>query len=90
MAVEEVEGFKKSGRLTGGMLPKIDACVRALQGGVRRTHIINGLKPGALLREVFTNAGPEVVVSASGDGFGVAVAQELSGGWAVALFGVVE
>jgi acetylglutamate kinase len=55
--VEEVEAFKKAGRLTGGMLPKADACVKALQGGVRRTHIINGLKPGALLREVFTNAG---------------------------------
>ena len=55
--LEEIEGFKKSGRLTGGMLPKIDACIRAIQGGVRRTHIINGLKPGALLRETFTNAG---------------------------------
>lgn len=55
--VDEVESFKKAGRLTGGMLPKADACVKALQGGVRRTHIINGLKPGALLREVFTNAG---------------------------------
>ena len=55
--LEEVESFKKAGRLTGGMLPKIEACVRALKGGVRRTHIINGLKPGALLRETFTNAG---------------------------------
>ena len=55
--VEELEAFKKAGRLTGGMLPKVDACIRALQGGVRRTHIINGLKPGALLRETFTNAG---------------------------------
>jgi acetylglutamate kinase len=55
--VDEVESLKKGGRLTGGMLPKADACVKALQGGVRRTHIINGLKPGALLREVFTNAG---------------------------------
>jgi len=55
--LEEIEVFKKSGKLTGGMLPKIDACIRAIQGGVRRTHIINGLKPGALLRETFTNAG---------------------------------
>jgi len=54
---EEIETLKSSGRLTGGMLPKVDACVRALKGGVRRTHIINGLKPGALMREVFTNAG---------------------------------
>ena len=55
--IEEVETLKASGRLTGGMLPKVAACIRALQGGVRRTHIINGLKPGALLRETFTNAG---------------------------------
>lgn len=55
--LEEVERMKSEGRLTGGMLPKADACARALRGGVRRTHIINGLKPGALLREVFTNAG---------------------------------
>ncbi|HXT01572.1 MAG TPA: acetylglutamate kinase [Elusimicrobiota bacterium] len=55
--VDEVMSLKKQGRLTGGMLPKADACVKALQGGVRRTHIINGLKPGALLREIFTNAG---------------------------------
>jgi len=55
--VEEIDTFKREGRLTGGMLPKIDACIRALKGGVRRTHIINGTKPGALLREVFTNAG---------------------------------
>ncbi len=55
--VDEVASLKKAGRLSGGMLPKADACVKALQGGVRRTHIINGLKPGALLREVFTNAG---------------------------------
>ncbi len=55
--LDEIDEFKKDGRLTGGMLPKVDACARALKGGVRRTHIINGLKPGALLREVFTNAG---------------------------------
>lgn len=55
--IEQVEAMKASGRLTGGMLPKVAACIRALQGGVRRTHIINGLKPGALLRETFTNAG---------------------------------
>jgi len=55
--VEEIETFKREGRLTGGMLPKVDACIKALKGGVRRTHIINGTKPGALLREIFTNAG---------------------------------
>ncbi|MEK7858251.1 MAG: acetylglutamate kinase [Elusimicrobiota bacterium] len=54
---EEVQAFKAQGILTGGMLPKVDACLSALKGGVRRTHIINGTKPNALLRETFTNAG---------------------------------
>ena len=55
--VEEVQAFKAQGTLTGGMLPKVEACLSALKGGVRRTHIINGLKLGALQREIFTNSG---------------------------------
>lgn len=55
--IEQVEAMKADGRLSGGMLPKVEACAKALKGGVRRTHILNGLKPGALIREVFTNEG---------------------------------
>lgn len=55
--IDQVEAMKADGRLSGGMLPKVEACAKALKGGVRRTHILNGLKPGALIREVFTNEG---------------------------------
>lgn len=54
---DEIAAMKQAGQLSGGMLPKVEACVKALQGGVKRTHVINGMKPGALLREVFTNEG---------------------------------
>ncbi len=54
---EEIEARKKSGQISGGMLPKIDACLTAVRGGVRRTHILPGLRPMALLTEVFTNEG---------------------------------
>ncbi|MCO5166188.1 MAG: acetylglutamate kinase [Planctomycetes bacterium] len=54
---EEIEARKKSGQISGGMLPKIDSCLAAVRGGVRRTHIIPGLRPMALLTEVFTNEG---------------------------------
>lgn len=60
--LEEIEELVKAGKLSGGMLPKIEACVKALKGGVRRTHIVNGLKPGALLREIFTNAGSGTMI----------------------------
>jgi acetylglutamate kinase len=54
---EQIEQRKRSGQITGGMLPKIDACLAAVKGGVRRTHILPGLRPMALLTEVFTNEG---------------------------------
>ncbi|OHB87281.1 MAG: acetylglutamate kinase [Planctomycetes bacterium RIFCSPHIGHO2_02_FULL_38_41] len=41
----------------GGMLPKALACIQALKGGVKKAHIINGLIPHALLREIFTEKG---------------------------------
>ncbi|MDI6900129.1 MAG: acetylglutamate kinase [Anaerosomatales bacterium] len=44
-------------RLSSGMVPKVSACVHALQGGVERAHILNGTIPHALLLEVYTDAG---------------------------------
>jgi acetylglutamate kinase len=46
-----------AGAVTGGMKAKLEACRQALDSGVRRTHIINGLSRDALLTEVFTNEG---------------------------------
>ena len=43
--------------ITGGMLPKVQACQSALQGKVRKTHIIDGRIPHALLLEIFTEKG---------------------------------
>ena len=39
------------------MLPKVAACMRALDAGVQRTHIIDGNYPHALLLEIFTEDG---------------------------------
>lgn len=55
--IEEIEQLKASGALSGGMLPKVEGAIAALKGGVRRAHIINGIRAGALLTEIFTNAG---------------------------------
>lgn len=52
-----------SGNIDGGMIPKVEACVRALTGGANKTHIIDGRQPHSLLLEVFTaeGIGTEVV-----------------------------
>jgi acetylglutamate kinase len=46
-----------SGVITGGMIPKIEACLDALRGGVNRAHILDGRVPHAILLEVFTDEG---------------------------------
>ncbi|MDA8335952.1 MAG: acetylglutamate kinase [Peptococcaceae bacterium] len=53
----EVEELKRSGVLTGGMLPKVDCCVQALDQGVSEAHILDGRVPHAILLEIFTDSG---------------------------------
>ena len=54
---EDLGAMLESGAIRGGMRPKVEACLRAVANGVRRTHIIDGRIPDALLLEVFTGHG---------------------------------
>ena len=54
---QAIPSMKATGVLTGGMLPKIDCCLEALNGGVPRTHIIDGRVPHSLLIEMFSDRG---------------------------------
>ena len=47
----------KDGTITGGMLPKVQACTDALEQGVGKTHIVDGRIPHCLLLEIFTKEG---------------------------------
>ena len=55
--VSEVPGLIEDGVITGGMIPKIETCVKAIKNGVKSCHIIDGRKKHALLLEVFTTDG---------------------------------
>ncbi len=55
--MREIKALIDSKVITGGMIPKIEACERALLGGVAKTHIIDGRIPHSLLLEVFTEGG---------------------------------
>ncbi|HHY19421.1 MAG TPA: acetylglutamate kinase [Firmicutes bacterium] len=47
----------ENGVISSGMIPKVEACIKALEGGVNRTHIIDGRQPHSMLLEIFTDAG---------------------------------
>ncbi len=54
---EQVESLIERRVITGGMLPKVSACLAALEAGVRKAHIIDGRLPHSLLLEIFTDKG---------------------------------
>ena len=47
----------KEGAVQSGMIPKVKSCVSALDGGVKKTHIIDARISHALLLEIFTKEG---------------------------------
>lgn len=57
MDVEEAQAFVASGTLGGGMLPKLQNCINAIESGVSRVHILDGRIPHCLLLEIFTDKG---------------------------------
>jgi len=57
LTIPEIDGMVKSGVISAGMLPKVEACITALQAGVNKAHIIDGRIPHALLLEIYTEAG---------------------------------
>lgn len=54
---DEIITLKKNGTIVGGMIPKVDACIEAIDAGVKKAHIIDGRVEHALLLEVFTSEG---------------------------------
>jgi acetylglutamate kinase len=53
--------------LASGMVPKMEACLRAVEGGVPRAHVLDGRVPHALLLEIFTSDGIGTMVLPKGD-----------------------
>ena len=54
---DELEALKADGTIHGGMVPKVDACLEAIEGGVQKAHIIDGRIEHSLLLELFTSEG---------------------------------
>ncbi len=55
--INQTDALKENGTISGGMVPKVDACVEALRGGVKKAHIIDGRVEHSVLLEVLTSSG---------------------------------
>jgi len=54
---EKVRALINEGVISGGMLPKVSACLHAIRGGVKKSHIVSASLKHALLLEIFTDTG---------------------------------
>lgn len=61
-----IEALKADGTISGGMIPKIETCVDAIEAGVDAAVILDGRVPHAMLIEMFTQAGAGTLIRAAG------------------------
>ena len=64
LSPEQVREAIASGVVKGGMIPKLECCVRAVTNGVTSTHVIDGRIPHSLLLEIFTDGGVGTKIAA--------------------------
>lgn len=62
LSIAEAHGLIKDGTITGGMIPKVETCIDALNRNAGQAHILNGKMPHVLLIEVFTDYGAGTMV----------------------------
>lgn len=62
--ISDIDQLKSRGILSGGMLPKIECCTKALAGGVERTHIIDGRIEHSILIELLSDEGIGTMITA--------------------------
>ena len=64
LTLADARRMLREGALTGGMIPKVETCVQAVEEGTRASHILNGLVPHVLLLEIFTAHGVGTMIRA--------------------------
>lgn len=67
LTVSEAHKLIEGGNIGGGMLPKLNNCIDAIDNGVSRVHILDGRIPHCLLLEIFTNRGIGTAILGDGE-----------------------
>ncbi len=62
ITIKEAEQLFKDGVISGGMIPKVDCCIEAIQHGVKKVIIMDGRVPHSILMELFTDEGAGTMV----------------------------
>ena len=64
LTISQAEGLIRDGTVLGGMIPKVETCIEAVQGGAEGAVIMDGRVPHSLLIELFTEHGMGTIITA--------------------------
>ena len=67
LTVDQANELIESGAISGGMIPKLQNCIDAIENGVSRVHILDGRIPHCLLLEIFTKKGIGTAILRNGE-----------------------
>jgi acetylglutamate kinase len=62
LTIEQARALMKDGTISGGMIPKLETCIEAVEGGVEAVVILDGRVPHAVLLELFTEHGAGTLI----------------------------
>lgn len=63
--IDEIRAMIADGTISGGMIPKVEACIEAVESGATSAHMLDGRTPHVLLLELFTDAGIGTMITGS-------------------------
>ena len=63
ISIKDVKKLISNGTISGGMIPKVETCVKAVQNGVKAAVILDGTFPHAILLEIFTEHGAGTLIT---------------------------
>jgi len=63
ITISQIHDMIKKGQISGGMIPKVEACINGIKAGIKRTHIINGTIHHPIMLEIFTDTGIGTMVT---------------------------
>ena len=62
MTITQARGYRADGTITGGMIPKVETCIEAVEAGAEGAVIIDGRVPHGILLEIFTEHGSGTII----------------------------
>jgi len=60
LSPEEIKGYIEDGTISGGMIPKMECCIDAIENGTKNVHLLDGRKKHGLLLEVISSSGTKI------------------------------